>query len=257
MALHSFHVSWILTLLLMGRFSSTTFGASLHKPSSTYDSVTRSTSQPPSKVTIIQGTAVQTNFSAITTQNDQAKEEGKKNGIPPFEMIRQCTCAESDVCISKAWSKISTCQAQCKDKLEFFGDNTDALLGCFDNDPNGGTLINNCFKTISGYCSYTSQSAPKYIQKPTYEPKLDTSLKFKEHEIIEAFKAFHICAGGCMKEIIIECFEEKECGVSLGDTQDIGKIGEFCHSLKGSIYATSTKALPCLMPGLKPRERKI
>jgi hypothetical protein len=248
MALHSFHVSWIIVLILFGRLS-TTFGASFQK---SYESqlTKTTTSQPSSKVTLIQGTATQTNFTAVTT------EDGAKKNEPPVEMIRQCTCAESDVCISKAWSKLSTCQASCKDKLEFFGDDTDDLLRCIENDPNGDTLINNCLKSISGYCSYTSQSAPKYIQKPTYQAKLDTSLKYKEHEIIEAFKAFHGCAGGCMKEIIVGCFNEKECGVSIGDTQDLGKFGQFCHTLKGAIYATSTKALPCLMPGLKQRERK-
>uniref|UniRef100_A0AC34G9K0 Chondroitin proteoglycan 4 domain-containing protein n=1 Tax=Panagrolaimus sp. ES5 TaxID=591445 RepID=A0AC34G9K0_9BILA len=159
-----------------------------------------------------------------------------------------------DICINQAWSQISSCQESCKSKLFFFGDDTDYSLKCFDNDSNGGTLINNCFHTMKGYCAPTTSSYPQYIEKPTYQPKLDAGLKINEHEIVEAFKAFHVCAGRCMKDLIVECFEQQECGVSLGDTQDIGKIGEFCATLKGSIYTTSVKALPCLMPGLKRRD---
>jgi hypothetical protein len=192
--------------------------------------------------------------STTTMTTTAGLQEVEKDDEPQIEMIRQCTCAESDECINKAWSKISSCQESCKAKLEFFGDDTDAGLKCFDNDKNGGTLINNCFKTIKGYCAKTSADSPQYIEKPTYEPKPDNKLKFKEHEIVEAFKAFHMCAAGeCMKDIIVQCFEEKQCAVSLGDQQDIGKIGDFCHTLKGSIYTTSVKALPCLMPGLKRR----
>jgi hypothetical protein len=228
--------SLLIVALLFGIFSNA-LGASIN-PHGARRRITTTTTLPPSTTMI--ATA--------------GPKEVEKDDEQQIEMIRQCTCAESDECISKAWSKISSCQESCKAKLEFFGDDTDAGLKCFDNDKNGGTLINNCFKTIKGYCAKTADS-PQYIQKPTYEPKPDNKLKIKEHPIVEAFKAFHMCAAGeCMKNMIVQCFEEKECAVSLGEQQDIGKIGDFCHTLKGSIYTTSVKALPCLMPGLKRRE---
>jgi hypothetical protein len=236
-------------VLLFGIISNTN-GASLkgYDPYGSNKRINATTTAPPTPFEQSSYENSTTNAVGQMVKDDNTEE-------PQLQMIRQCTCAESDVCIKQAWSQISSCQETCKSKLYFFGDDTDALLKCFDNDSNGGTLINNCFHTMKGYCALTtsSSSTPQYIEKPTYEPKVDNGLKLKEHEIVEAFKAFHICAGKCMKDLIVECFEQKECGVSLGDSQDIGKIGEFCATLKGSIYTTSVKALPCLMPGLKRR----
>jgi len=226
-----------LAALLFGIFFSNAYGASLksYDPYGVNKRVTTTTTPP-------------------LTSEQSTNSSADVDGEPQLQMIRQCTCAESDVCINQAWSEISSCQEACKSKLFFFGDDVDASLKCFDNDKNGGTLINNCFHTMKGYCVPTTSSNPQYIEKPTYDAKVENKLlQIKEHEIVEAFKAFHICAGKCMKDLIVECFEQKECGVSLGDSQDIGKIGEFCATLKGSIYTTSVKALPCLMPGLKRR----
>jgi hypothetical protein len=241
--------SLFVAVLLFGIISNTN-GASLkgYDPYGSNKRINATTTAPPTSFEQSSYENSTTNAVGQMVKDDNTEE-------PQRQMIRQCTCAESDVCIKQAWSQISSCQETCKSKLYFFGDDTDALLKCFDNDSNGGTLINNCFHTMKGYCASTtsSSSTPQYIEKPTYEPKVDNGLKLKEHEIVEAFKAFHICAGKCMKDLIVECFEQKECGVSLGDSQDIGKIGEFCATLKGSIYTTSVKALPCLMPGLKRR----
>uniref|UniRef100_A0AC35GL98 Uncharacterized protein n=1 Tax=Panagrolaimus sp. PS1159 TaxID=55785 RepID=A0AC35GL98_9BILA len=172
----------------------------------------------------------------------------------PKEMIRHCICSESEECINDVWLKnLTTCQEQCKSKLNFFGNNTDYNLKCIKNDPNDATLINSCFKIIPGYCAKTNDSQ---IEKPSYELKEDNMPKVKQIELVEAFKSFHVCAGECMKEIIVECFEKKGCGVSLGASRNIGRLGEFCHSLKSSVITSSAKALPCLMPPKKPR-RKI
>jgi len=249
-----FH-SLLIISLIFGIFSNS-FGASL-KAYDPYGTKKRFTTTPPTITTTTSTTttAISSQLKNFSTTVDPKVIE--KDDESQIEMIRQCTCDESDECINEAWSKISSCQETCKEKLKFFGDDVNAGLKCFDNDKNGGKLINQCFKTMKGYCAKNSDiSSPQYIEKPMYEPKPD-KYKIKEHEIVEAFKAFHICsAGECMKDMIVECFKEKECGVSLGDNQDIGKIGEFCPTLKGSIYVTSTKALPCLMPGLKRRETK-
>jgi hypothetical protein len=243
--------------LLFGFIISNTFGASL-KAYDPYGTKKRLTTTTPSTSTTPLTTTTIPEITTTTTIDlkEAEVEDEKENDETENGMIRKCTCAESDECINQAWSKISTCQEECKEKLEFFGDDVDAGLKCFDNDKNGGTLINNCFKTIKGYCTKSSDTTPEYIEKPKYEP-LSDKFKIKEHEIVEAFKAFHICsAGECMKDMIIKCFKEKQCGVSLGENHDIGKIGDFCPTLKGSIYVTSTKALPCLMPGLKRRQTK-
>lgn len=167
-----------------------------------------------------------------------------------YFQIRQCTCTESEECITKAWPSITSCQEKCKSKLAFFGNDTDFGLKCIKNNPKDADLINTCFKTIPGYCAKTNDSQ---IEKPTYEVKSANKVKVVEHEIVATFRAFHMCAGECMKDIILECFEEKECGVVLGESQDIGKIGEFCPVVKSSIITASAKSLPCIYPGLKRR----
>uniref|UniRef100_A0A914YE71 Uncharacterized protein n=1 Tax=Panagrolaimus superbus TaxID=310955 RepID=A0A914YE71_9BILA len=225
---------FLIAVLIFGIIS-ITYGASL-KAYNPYGVKRRTTTTSPTSTSIYASTPSTTTVTNTT--------------VAPKEMIRHCTCTESEECITNSWSNITPCQEKCKSKLSFFGNDTSFGLKCIKNNPKDADLINTCFKTIPGYCAKTNDSQ---IEKPTYEAKDPKKVKIVEHEIVKAFRAFHMCAGECMKDIILNCFEQKECGVKLGETQDIGKIGEFCHAVKSSIVTASAQSLPCIYPGLKRR----
>uniref|UniRef100_A0A914NZZ2 Uncharacterized protein n=1 Tax=Panagrolaimus davidi TaxID=227884 RepID=A0A914NZZ2_9BILA len=88
----------------------------------------------------------------------------------------------------------------------------------------------------------------KFISKKLHVPVV----RVKEHEMIESLKAFHICAGNFLKDNILQCFNEKKCGVSYIDFEDVEKLGGICPATKGYYYNISAKALPCLKHGIKP-----
>uniref|UniRef100_A0AC34G6G4 DUF19 domain-containing protein n=1 Tax=Panagrolaimus sp. ES5 TaxID=591445 RepID=A0AC34G6G4_9BILA len=167
-------------------------------------------------------------------------------------MIRQCACSESEECIDKAWTQISAYQESCKSNLDYFGNDTSSLVKCFVNDKSGGTFLNLCVKAFNA-CAMPKMPT-KMIAKKLNVPVV----RIKEHEMIESLKAFHICAGNFLKDNILQCFNEKKCGVSYIDFEDVGKLGAICPATKGYYYNISVKALPCLKSGGKqqPLPRK-
>uniref|UniRef100_A0AC34FPX3 Uncharacterized protein n=1 Tax=Panagrolaimus sp. ES5 TaxID=591445 RepID=A0AC34FPX3_9BILA len=93
----------LLTALVFGIFFSNASGASLkiYDPYGVNKRVTTTTPPPSSN-------------SSPYQSNNNASDVGPmvkdENDEPQIHMIRQCTCAESDICINQAWSQISSCQ---------------------------------------------------------------------------------------------------------------------------------------------------
>uniref|UniRef100_A0A914YZS4 DUF19 domain-containing protein n=1 Tax=Panagrolaimus superbus TaxID=310955 RepID=A0A914YZS4_9BILA len=164
---------------------------------------------------------------------------------PQVEMIRQCSCTESEECITKAWTQISEYQEICKSNLNYFGNDTSKLVKCFINDKSGGKLLNLCVQAFAA-CAMP-KTTPKLISKKLNIPVI----RVKEHEMIESLKDFHICAGNFLKDNILQCFNKKNCGVSYIDFEDVGKLGAICPATKGYYYTITVKALPCLKAGVK------
>uniref|UniRef100_A0AC34FPT9 Uncharacterized protein n=1 Tax=Panagrolaimus sp. ES5 TaxID=591445 RepID=A0AC34FPT9_9BILA len=167
------------------------------------------------------------------------------------EKIRQCTCPESDECISEAYRSNSICQKSCKSHLEYYFSNSDEFLACFPKNPSGHFMINKCLKeNIPQFCAadgsrFTFIPKPNYNQSSTFEFNFDLGKNVFDMVVLEHLKAFFACSGACMKEKMIACFERKLCGVYLPKNHDLGNIAHFCPALKSSINSNLMKTLPC------------
>uniref|UniRef100_A0A914YTI2 Uncharacterized protein n=1 Tax=Panagrolaimus superbus TaxID=310955 RepID=A0A914YTI2_9BILA len=167
------------------------------------------------------------------------------------EKIRQCTCSESDECVSEAYRSNSFCQNSCKSHLEYYSSHPEEFLACFPKNPSGHFMIIKCLKeNIPQFCSadgsrFTFIPKSNYNQSATFELNFDLGKKAIDIVVLEHLKAFFACSGFCMKEKIVACYERKSCGIYLPSNHDLGNIADFCPTLKSSINSNLMKALPC------------
>uniref|UniRef100_A0A914QXP1 Uncharacterized protein n=1 Tax=Panagrolaimus davidi TaxID=227884 RepID=A0A914QXP1_9BILA len=166
------------------------------------------------------------------------------------EKIRQCTCAESKECIIESYRTLSICRQSCKMHLEYFGAQSSEIAECFPKNAGEAEAVNQCLKKDApNFCS--KDSAPKFITKPTYDKKslsiiseLDIA-KLTGISIIEHWNAFHTCADSCLKKKMIECFENKKCGIQLPSEYDLAKIADFCLPIKNARKQNVMKTFSC------------
>uniref|UniRef100_A0A914QXB7 Uncharacterized protein n=1 Tax=Panagrolaimus davidi TaxID=227884 RepID=A0A914QXB7_9BILA len=184
--------------------------------------------------------------AAAPTKNIVIVEETNLKNITEEESqkIRQCTCQEADDCVTEVYPSLKECRKSCKSHLEYFGTHTSDYVECWPKNPAGKDLLISCFKTnIDGFCASNSTT---FIDIPEYN---QTSIEEEDGlglEMAKHFKAFHYCAGSCMKEKIISCYERKSCGVKIPRNYDIGKPATFCEDLKSTVYSNTFKAYACI-----------
>uniref|UniRef100_A0A914PIE7 Uncharacterized protein n=1 Tax=Panagrolaimus davidi TaxID=227884 RepID=A0A914PIE7_9BILA len=203
---------------------------------------------------------VLTQFSSILSPKTLAKFSSPKTSTPAssvttatsIEKIRQCTCSESDDCISEAYRTYSKCQNSCKSHLEYYSSKPEEFILCIPKNPSGFSTINKCLKeNIQDFCSDSDGSRITFIQKPNYNQSLTFEFNFDfgkaviDMVVLEHLKAFYSCAGSCMKEKIVGCYNRKLCGVNLPKNHDLGNIGYFCPAFQSSVNSNLIKALPC------------
>uniref|UniRef100_A0A914YE33 Uncharacterized protein n=1 Tax=Panagrolaimus superbus TaxID=310955 RepID=A0A914YE33_9BILA len=93
--------------------------------------------------------------------------------------IRQCTCSETDECISEAYRSNSFCQNSCKSHLEYYSSHSEEFLACFPKNPSGHFMISKCLKeNIPQFCAadgsrFTFIPKPSYNQSSTFEFNFD------------------------------------------------------------------------------------
>uniref|UniRef100_A0A914YUN8 Uncharacterized protein n=1 Tax=Panagrolaimus superbus TaxID=310955 RepID=A0A914YUN8_9BILA len=161
------------------------------------------------------------------------------------QKIRQCTCSEADECVSEAYPSLKECRKSCKSYLEYFGAKTNDYVECWPSNPAGKDLLISCLKkNIDGFC--TTNSSISYIDKPEYNQTAIEEEDESNFEMAKHFKAFHYCAGACLKEKIVACYERKSCGVLIPQNYDIGKPANFCEDLKSTVVSNTFKAYACI-----------
>uniref|UniRef100_A0AC34G304 Uncharacterized protein n=1 Tax=Panagrolaimus sp. ES5 TaxID=591445 RepID=A0AC34G304_9BILA len=188
---------------------------------------------------------IQIAAGAPTENYENVKVSNQTNLLENYSLkIRQCTCEEADQCIAETYPYLKECRKSCKSYLEYFGTTTDKYVECWPSNPAGKDLLISCLKNnIQGFCATNSTT---YIDKPEYNQTAIEEEEQSNFEMAKHFKAFHYCAGACLKEKIVACYERKSCGVLIPQNYDIGKPANFCEDLKSTVVSNTFKAYACI-----------